>query len=582
MKNFLPNLLALLLLISAGCTEAFDPWSHLKTVDHFTGQSGSPKDVYMVIANTTGNTVDLPAITDTLPPASRSLDSPSSLGPDNNDHGTAQPSSRILDLDPWAGFTPQKTASSRVVNSRSTPAPSADFVGKSVDFYAVEGDLVTISSHAAVVREMRDVSTQFGTKRLTVAVDTRATLTDQQVTAMADLFLKSGTDNDVFDWVTQITGEENGPYVQLRDGWSADPAYLSEDDAITILLKPLDKFKADGTPEDFQVYGYVQGLNSFYRTAHPGYAQSNERRMFIINSDRWVTPDSGQAWSPTGSYPKAIASTLAHEFQHLIEIYQRYYLRGYIDGTWQNEMMSMMIQDLLAEKMDNQGLMGRDAAGTTGTAARYQDLTASSELVSFGRMVDFATQPTSWFFRWPSSQTKSILDNYANHAVLGAYLNRNYGGPAMVKELMESLLSGEAAVLAAMQNRGFSGTSPGDILLDLGQAIVASDMVREPAAGPTFNRGGWFTNTVNLTSGTTDYRLISYNFYTQTAPFAWSIAGLKNYQAGGNKLNPWGLTWVRLGQHVDVDFDVKAWLPSGVKVLMVPIDMVNPNNTVLQ
>jgi len=72
-------------------------------------------------------------------------------------------------------------------------------------------------------------------------------VTQTMVDALADQFLKTGSDNDIYDWVTNIYGEEWGSDAQVK--YSNLIAANSE---ITILLTDIDN---DNSPNGVMVVG---------------------------------------------------------------------------------------------------------------------------------------------------------------------------------------------------------------------------------------------------------------------------------------------------------------------------------------
>ncbi|EIF51545.1 hypothetical protein [Sulfurovum sp. AR] len=167
------------------------------------------------------------------------------------------------------------------------------------------------------------ISTDFGDKTLNIWVSndsfdsgsgctTDKCVTQDMVNALADTFLKSASDNDIYDWVTNIYGEEWGNDAEAKYSY-----LISDNDEITILLTDIDD---DGLPAsgEGRVVGFFWAKDNFDNSIFSG---SNERVMFYIDSVMFANGEL--TWSIDDTWPKEIVSTLAHEFQHMIHYYQK-------------------------------------------------------------------------------------------------------------------------------------------------------------------------------------------------------------------------------------------------------------------
>ena len=229
-------------------------------------------------------------------------------------------------------------------------------------------------------------------------------LDQELVDATADSFLRPGSGNDIYDWVTAIFGV---PWGVHDEPLLIDP---SADDEIHILLFDIE---GDGIPErgESRVVGLFSALNNYRRLPdHPVLGEllraSNERLMLFIDSPFMVLD------------PVETIGTLAHEYQHMIHFYQKLVLRDARSERWLNEMSSEVAQDLIAYRLMTDGPRGIDYDDPTAGEPRSR----SYRLSLYNVYNDF--QVISW---------NQYLANYSINYALGAYLARNYGGRRAVQ-----------------------------------------------------------------------------------------------------------------------------------------------------
>jgi hypothetical protein len=139
--------------------------------------------------------------------------------------------------------------------------------------------------------------------------------------------------------------------------------------------------------------------------------------------------------------PNGIYSTLAHEFNHMIN----YNVKGTINEAWYTEMLSMLAEDLLCP------LIGIPITNTAHPA------------VSRGNyfLAGYFTQgPYYW-----SDASDSVYFSYANNYAFGAYLARNFGGAELVSAIAKSPIDGKLSI-----NTALVAQTGGDI--DLNKALA--------------------------------------------------------------------------------------------------------------
>ena len=315
-------------------------------------------------------------------------------------------------------------------------------------------------------------------------------VTQEMVDAVAERFLRAGAGNDIYDWVTAVFGAPWGPHPYID---VIPPEAAGE---IHILFFDIDD---DGIPLPGQVrtIGFFLGLNNFLRDPdhpRPVLARlsplSNERLIFFMDSP-YLASRTGATWEVTDGRPSVIIGTLAHEFQHMINFYQKLILRDGSSAAWLNEMASEVAEDLIADKLMIDGPRGVD----------YDDATAGERGNLRGRLPEYNffndIRVTSW---------EDDIANYSINYALGAYLARTYGA-ALFSHIVQSDAYGVEAIEGALRDLGHD-LSFGDVLANWAAANLLSDNTAAPAPY-RYNSGTWSTSH----AGGIEYRLGSIDLF---------------------------------------------------------------------
>jgi len=389
-------------------------------------------------------------------------------------------------------------------------SPSAATEGSTGGFYDLDS-LDYWSSVPSTCRLVRTASTNQGSRTLNIWVandcyDTGSTkkhaVTSGMVTALADAFLNaSGNQKDIYDWDTEMLGPE----------WGAPQgAYASElipyDGSITILLSDIEQDNSDtgGT------VGYFWAGNNFQTAYESG---SNARIMFVVdavmfaNASATKSGSSSSGWSISSSYwAKYCLSTLAHEFQHMIQFYRKGVLvRGDCQSadTWINEMCSQLVEDLVSKNFNDE--LGISVNGPRGVAP--SDGTAGSAGNTDGRLPYFNA-----FLDYDDRQLTKTSDydayDYSFSYAFGAWLARNFGGAQFVRNVVYDSNTDSTCITDAVRAYSGRSLSMGDLISRWAVAVLASDRSDMPV-GYRYNTGDWVSSSVNGTS----YSLGSIDFF---------------------------------------------------------------------
>lgn len=262
----------------------------------------------------------------------------------------------------------------------------------------------------------------------TSSFDPNADLDESKIDLLADAF-----EAVVFPAATAIHGFERG-------GGEVGDGGIDGDQHISILVYDID-FDAATSAQGGYVAGYFWSKDD--AEADTGYYPSNGREIFYL--DAWALE----------MYPYTIVSTLAHEYQHMINYNMVAYVGRAGASTWLNEFRSLATEDLLAPAFE-----------------AFSDENASEYSTEYDFFED---GPGYWafyfnaFHRSAGLETwSSTLYDYAFASVFASYLLRAYGGTAFMTDTLENADSGmsastafaSAVAAAAGRSANTDGTAP--------------------------------------------------------------------------------------------------------------------------
>ena len=310
-----------------------------------------------------------------------------------------------------------------------------DYTGKQLVFNEYEsGDLT------ATCVLTRIVDTIYGKRKLVIYEENgmkespnRPTASDYNL--IADAFLKDGLDNDIYDKVTGLFGNDWGYNNSTFLANNSQKSYyrqnikyylIPEDDTITLLYCDIAN---QGDPENSYVGGYYFSANNFKKFA---YRDSNERNMITLH-----------AFTSAGEYLGEGLTTLSHEFQHLIhDQYFNSNLSSY--GFERPKESSSAITECfssIAESYTAQfiySITGKETRGPFYVGYRGNDtgfLTRNSNANALigGRAPYYLDACDKYDVEaWSARYDNNDLEDYGLVASLGAYILTNYGPNAIL------------------------------------------------------------------------------------------------------------------------------------------------------
>jgi len=396
--------------------------------------------------------------------------------------------------------------------------------------FKIENNDGTLSYTDTTLRgQAVDIDTQFGKKTLYIWVSDDSygssctkshCITQDMVNKLQSKFLQIGEDNDIYDWVTNIYGEEWGQ--KAHNKYSN---LINETNEINILLTDIGE---DDNPTG-GVMGYFYAQDNFSASTYP---KSNEMIMFYVDSVMFANTDNGDFWQ------KEIYSTLAHEFQHMIHFYQKNIILKSQDDTWINEMLSETTEDLIATKIEHIGPRGVDpydgsAGESDNTNGRYPLFNEANDI-----------SLTQWY---------NSLENYSSVSAFGTFLTRNYGGAKVLHDILYNTKEHEDAIEYA------TGKDFGTLLQEWGEAVVLSS-IQNPEGLPTYNTGAF----IDIAYGDSVYSFGSINFFNY-------YPQLKLYTRNTTNLNiePEANLYYLVGTNISNDVNISINLNSNTKAVLI-------------
>ncbi len=296
------------------------------------------------------------------------------------------------------------------------------------------------------------------------------------ITAAAKAFLDASGTSDIYHWETNIYGPPWGP--------SSYSNLIPDDQTVNILFMPM------GTSTDGTVIGFFYPRDNYKRTSGTGSVtdSSNQMVMFYMNSSVYSAYTTVQSNGNTEG-ENLIISTLAHEFQHMIHFYQKTILLagGRGTDTWINEMMSMMTEDILSDKVGVDGPRGVSGA-SAGSVPPY---------LTGGRLPEFDANDDISLSTWDSN---APLPNYAAAYAFGAFLERNFDGATLLHDMMHNPYT-DAQIITKSGDIPSSLSPPGmaGLLVKWATAVLLSHEASTPSDYFYNNGNNWFISSANGT-----------------------------------------------------------------------------------
>lgn len=295
-----------------------------------------------------------------------------------------------------------RTAAPRAISSNGTARAVADL--NDTNYFWVQDKNGSFLQISATLRAQEDSCNVWVADEnySTVSIDKKDNkITTGQAEKVAQKF------DGIRDRVTAVLGYEYG-----GDPDGSDPGGIDGDTRIQILVYDISQDYS--RKQDSGIFGFFWGKDEFTTTE---ISSSNEAEIFYIDAHF------------TDLAPDYIYSTLVHEYQHMINFNRNQIepLRPRNPDTWYNEMLSLITEDVFGPELDIEPYI-------------YPRISRFPLFLSDYSFVGLT--------EWPEGD--AVLSSYAFSYAFGAYLMRNYGGVALLKELMDNPYVETAAISWAL------------------------------------------------------------------------------------------------------------------------------------
>ena len=242
----------------------------------------------------------------------------------------------------------------------------------------------------------------------------------------------------IYKLITPIFGKENG---------------LNNDGKIHILVYDINP---DRHNNETMIVGFFWSKDMMSQSAFDKAGvniKSNEAEMFYMDS--YIL----------NMFPDLTYSTLAHEFQHLINYNENVIKRKQNPSVWYNEMLSMLAEDIISPLIDI----------SENNPAHPISMRIPTFLEDY-----YLTGVAEW-----KSDPEFVLASYSNIYAFGAYLARNYGGAELIREIAQNNAIDVNSISNALLK--ISGVDFKTAISRYGEALIYSGNHKPAGANSFYN-----------------------------------------------------------------------------------------------
>lgn len=265
-------------------------------------------------------------------------------------------------------------------------------------------------------------------------------VTTEIAESIADTFAEHcGFERKVFGTESSMMIDENN-YVSIDMASESDTGTL-----VNILLYDIGDDYSNSNASG--VIGYFSSKDYYVRRpSATGNAEplrySNEGKFFYIDAP-FCNYDSSATGSykfgGTGGVSQTVISTLFHEFQHMINFGNKVIEGGVSDNPlWHNEMLSMLAEDLMAEQL----------------CLDAKENVAANRIPLFNRAY-YNSGLTEYL-----TDTNKAIYSYSTAYAFGAWIAREYGGPAFIENMSKNAKTGMDSITDAIYATTGESVSP--------------------------------------------------------------------------------------------------------------------------
>jgi len=269
---------------------------------------------------------------------------------------------------------------------------------------------------------------------------------------------------------------------------------------------------------------------------------SNNHNLMTNNAEIFYIGAEQANENPDFTY-----SSLIHEFQHMINWNVKTIKKDLEADTWYNEMLSIMAEDVMSS------LIGI----ATSSNGHVQQIRMPLFLACY-----FLTGITEW-------EQVPLNLSYSYKYAYGAYLLRNYGGAAILKEIISNNFVNEASITAALGNAYNNNINFQYTLKRFGEALLYTRPLPDGVMS--------FDKTVSNTINGITYTINGFNIWNYKNINSDTIYDINYYF---NSKGPFIISldyWSKMPRHAIALFSHESWLNVTGNVLITLEKPADPN-----
>jgi len=216
---------------------------------------------------------------------------------------------------------------------KSNTKQSSEAVGNIKNFKAIKEYRYRTEDITVSAKLEKQVKSTSDNRTLNLWIQDGYIIESSKLDKLANSFLKEGNNNDIYEYITSIYGEE-----WYDDNTQVPSGLIGVNNTIDILIYEIND---EINNPDGITLGFYWAKDNFLNGQN--ITNSNEKLMFYLEGEI-IKADINTA-----------ISTLAHEFVHMVNFRQHTVKNNKIMDTWLNEMLAMISEDLLAKKLGVKG-----------------------------------------------------------------------------------------------------------------------------------------------------------------------------------------------------------------------------------
>ena len=323
----------------------------------------------------------------------------------------------------------------------------------------------------------------------------------------ADLF------DEMYPMITNVFGYESDEMLNYANGSisTTDMSACDTGTMVNIVIYDIAKDYSASSGSTSGIVGYFY-CKDYYTSDTTLSSSSGYSVINYSNKGKYFYVDSYYA----NAYLNVTYSTLAHEFQHMINFGMKDITYSLSPSTWYNEMLSMLCEDMMQDKL---GIDDDDSPKyRLATFNQYYYISGVSEYLS--------------------SSTSYALISYSTAYAFGAWLCRWYGGANLVNKIMTNSSADTTSIASAVSSVTGTTMTFTQILEEYMKSLIFQDTT---LAQPTFNQdasSGTFYTAVTYTdsSSTYSYPMTAINLWD--SDYSWASSSSSNPGGTGSGNTP--------------------------------------------